>query len=134
MTETMATEFVIASDGVVFVNTAELAPGKTEGRGRFRGWVLEPNEVAALRSKALAELSGVVLGCDGRIYGDEEHVAPAHREQRLMFEGVALTADERDVAVEELVRLAFNITTCIDTLCGANKKKRSGSRSRRAKA
>ena len=123
MTETMPTEFVIASDGVVFVNTADLAPRRTEGRAQFLGWALEPNEVSALRSKPLAELSGVVLGCDGRVYGNTEHVAPADREQRLMFEGVALTADERGIAVEELVRLAFNITTCIDTLHGADRPK-----------
>ncbi len=111
MSERMPTEFTLAADGTLFVSVAELSPGKTQGRARFLGWALAPSEVAELRSKPLASLSGVVLGCDGRIYGNTDHVVPAQRDRRQTFEGVALTKDERSAAVEELTRLAFNITT-----------------------
>lgn len=88
------------------------APGR-KGAGANEGEVTEelPTELA--------------LGSDGRLYVNAEGVDPAKMEGRKMFHGFAMTREEVTLAVEEIHRMAFNVTAGVQlTLAERRKRKR----------
>ncbi|UQA62436.1 hypothetical protein [Polyangium aurulentum] len=50
------------------------------------------------------------LGSDGVIYVNAQGIAPEKIRDRKMFYGYAMTEEEMEVAVDEIHRLAFNVT------------------------
>lgn len=61
--------------------------------------------------EAPAELqTELALGSDGRLYVNAEGVDPEKIKGRKMFVGFAMTEEEAGVAVEQIHRMAFNVT------------------------
>jgi len=53
------------------------------------------------------------VGSDGVIYVNAEGIDPEKLKGRKMFHGFAMTVEEMAVAVEEIHRLAFNVTVSV---------------------
>ncbi|MDI3290184.1 hypothetical protein [Polyangium sp. 15x6] len=69
----------------------------------------------------------LALGSDGLIYVNAEGVDPARYAGRKMFTGFAMTPEEAERAVEEIHRLAFNVTVSVQAGKPRSKPKKGGS-------
>ncbi len=76
--------------------------------------------------EAPAELpTELALGSDGRLYVNAEGVDPEVIKGRKMFVGFAMTEEEAGVAVEQIHRIAFNVTVAAVPLgSGKSRQKR----------
>jgi hypothetical protein len=110
--EELPTELAVGHDGTLYV---ALDPSKSlPGREVFEGWQMSHAEaIAAAGHLPLVELTGFVLASDGKIYGSAERVPAERREGRAIFRGYAMTAEEREIGLDELHRTAFNLTVAI---------------------
>ncbi|MDI1477615.1 hypothetical protein [Polyangium sp. y55x31] len=78
-------------------------------------------------NEALPELpTELALGSDGLLYVNAEGIDPARYAGRKMFTGFAMTPEEADRAVEEIHRLAFNVTVSVQAGKSRSKKKKGG--------
>ncbi|TKD02407.1 hypothetical protein [Polyangium fumosum] len=68
----------------------------------------------------------LALGSDGLIYVNAEGIDPARYAGRKMFTGFAMTPSEAERAVEEIHRLAFNVTVSAQAGSARSKKKKRG--------
>ncbi|UQA61838.1 hypothetical protein [Polyangium aurulentum] len=68
------------------------------------------------------------LGSDGCIYVNVEGTDPEKIEGRKMFHGYAMTREETEVAMDEIHRLAFNVTVAVQD---AMRRQRARKRKRR---
>jgi hypothetical protein len=66
----------------------------------------------------------LALGSDGRIYVNAEGVDPQKLGGRKMFQGFAMTPEEAELAVEEIHKLAFNVTVGVQRAMKERKKAR----------
>jgi hypothetical protein len=64
------------------------------------------------------------LGSDGLIYVNAEGVNPEMLKGRKLFHGFAMTPEEASVAVEELHRLAFNVTIAVQQVLRERRARR----------
>ncbi|MDC3959898.1 hypothetical protein [Polyangium jinanense] len=68
----------------------------------------------------------LALGSDGLIYVNAEGIDPARYAGRKMFTGFAMTPEEAERAVEEIHRLAFNVTVSVQAGKPRSKTKKGG--------
>ncbi|MDI1450609.1 hypothetical protein [Polyangium sp. 6x1] len=68
----------------------------------------------------------LALGSDGLIYVNAEGIDPARYAGRKMFTGFAMTPAEAERAVEEMHRLAFNVTVSAQVGASRSKSKKKG--------
>jgi hypothetical protein len=110
--EQLATEFVLCPNGTIF--WASAAGVEVPDRAIFEGWEMSwPEALQAAGQLPLVGLTGFGVGSDGSVYGNAERVAPDLREGRATFRGYALTDDEREIALGEFHRVAFNVTIAV---------------------
>jgi hypothetical protein len=104
--------------------TRSSGPAKKAAPGRKRaGGKRERASKGEVTEELPTELA---LGSDGRLYVNAEGVDPAKMEGRKMFRGFAMTREEVTLAVEEIHRMAFNVTAGVQlTLAERRKRKRS---------
>jgi hypothetical protein len=76
---------------------------------------LTPADAKAIVAKPrpLTELAGLVLASDARVYGNETWVSPHKRAKRKQYVGHAMTPEEREIAADDVHRLAFNVTLAV---------------------
>ncbi|MDI1450801.1 hypothetical protein [Polyangium sp. 6x1] len=105
--ETLQTELVLASDGIIYVNVEDDPP---PGRRVFVGYALTAKERAQHGTRRLlrwACLQTIALGSDGCVYVEDRAI---NAEGRKMFRGYALTDEEAERVFQELHRTALNLT------------------------
>ncbi|MDI1430165.1 hypothetical protein [Polyangium sorediatum] len=79
-----------------------------KGRKMARG---SGEPVAKQEGEAPEELpTELALGSDGRLYVNAEGVDPEKIKGRTRFVGFAMTEEEAGVAIEQIHRMAFNVT------------------------
>ncbi|UQA58573.1 hypothetical protein [Polyangium aurulentum] len=134
----LSTELAIGHNGTVYmaIDPSQRLPD----RDVFEGWEMSHAEaIAAAGHLRLVEMTGFVLASDGKIYGSAERVPVEKREGRATFRGYAMTAEEREIGLDELHRTAFNLTVAIQheiqqRRVAAQKKHRRDAKKRSRKA
>jgi len=71
------------------------------------------------------------IGSDGVIYVNAEGIDPERIKDRKMFHGFAMTEQEMEVAVDEIHRLAFNVTVSVQEEMRKRRLRRKKQQSRR---
>src|SRR5690349_15208722 len=78
----------------------------SSGRARSKKRQAEEDESSELPTE-------LCIGSDGVIYVNAEGIDPERIKGRKMFHGFAMTEQEMKVAVDEMHRLAFNVTVSV---------------------
>jgi hypothetical protein len=110
--EELPTEFALGHDGTIYwaPDPGVELPGRTIFEGWEMGW---PEALQAAGHLPVVELTGFAVGSDGKAYGDAARVPVDQRDGRAVFRGYALTDDEREIALGEFHRVAFNVTIAV---------------------
>jgi hypothetical protein len=110
MSTELPTEIALASDGILYVSTTGRDPEPIAGRKLFVGYALTKAELVSLgatRILAWAVLGRLAIASDGRVYVDANELSETRG--RKVFQGFAVTKDERDRLIDSLHHMAPSI-------------------------
>jgi hypothetical protein len=126
----LETELALATDGGLYVNAAGVQEERMQDRARFQGYALTEEEVERLGPRGVlllalgdcaAEYGGrVAIASDGLVYVERVPGPQA----RVFFRGFAMTEQERELAVEEIHRMAFNVTAGVQLTLRERRKRK----------
>jgi hypothetical protein len=124
------TELALGSDGRLYVNAEGVDAQRMMGREMFVGHALTSGELRHLGPHGLLlialQRSGgrVALASDGRVYIEDATAAPHKHRHRALFRGFAMNEEEMPLAVEEIHRMAFNVTVGVQLALRERRKLR----------
>lgn len=107
------TEFLLCSDGAIYVNIGDIPPERYAGRVVLVGYALSRKESKQRGREGLFKLAmsaPLGLGSDGRIYVPESEIGEADKARRRAFRGFRANAEEKARILVELHRMALNLS------------------------